>query len=260
MLKKLAIAFAVLVLLGLGAVYWVWTQATALPDWYTEPVGGDAGDDAALEYDSDGPPAPQWVAQDQEGNPLEGIDPVPLIAEAPIATPEASPPRAGGATPDAAPKPAPKRKKKRATKGGQRHVIRGFHRQVRKGKDGKKHKPSKAIKASRAVLENGNLELGLILDLSNFPKEKLKGKARARYDRAVAGFPGLTNRDVWVGVQDKPITVDGYLQFGPDAEVRVGKLTYSLSSAAKRMAMSPAQLRAELNLELRRLGLVDPDA
>jgi len=258
-LKKLAIAFAVLVLLGLGAVYWVWSQATALPDWYTEPVGADAGDDAALDYDSEGPPAPQWVAQDQEGNLLEDIDPVPLIAEGPSSTPETRP-EAQAQTPKAAAKPAAKRSKKRSAKRGQRHVIRGFHRQVRKGKDGKKQKPSKAIKASRAVLENGDLELGLILDLSNFPKEKLKGKARQRYDRAVAGFPGLTNRDVWVGVQDTPITVDGYLQLGPNAEVRVGKLTYSLSSAAKRLAMSPAQLRAELNLELRRLGLVDPDA
>ena len=65
---------------------------------------------------------------------------------------------------------------------------------------------------------------------------------------------------MWVGVEDRPISVGGYLQLSPEAEVRVGKLTYSLASAAERLGMSPVELRLELNRSLRRLGFVDPEA
>jgi hypothetical protein len=63
-----------------------------------------------------------------------------------------------------------------------------------------------------------------------------------------------------VGVDDEPMSVGGYLALSPEAEVRVGKLTYSLDSAAKRLGMTPIELRMEVNRELRRLGFVDPDA
>ncbi len=251
MLKKVAIAFAVLVLVGVGVVAWLWNQATALPDWYVEEQAAalDAGDLADPD-DPDAPP-PQWIAQDQAGNPLDDVEPVPLVG---------APEPAGPATAPSEATAAPKKKTKKRGK-AKRHELRGFHRRRAKGnKGGKSAQRAKAVKASRAVYEDGELELGVVVDLSDFPKDKLSEKDRRRYDRAIANFPGLTKRDVWVGVEDKPVTVDGYLQLGPDAQVRVGKLRYSLSGAAKRLGMKPSQLRAELNRELRRLGLVDPDA
>ena len=48
------------------------------------------------------------------------------------------------------------------------------------------------------------------------------------------------------------------LQLGPDPKIRIGKLRYSLPSAAGRLGMSPAKLRNELNRELHRMRLTDP--
>ena len=66
-LKKLAIALGVLLLLGAGVLGWLWHQATALPDWYTE---GDAQQYAGTPEGDEGPaPAPGWVALDEQGQP-----------------------------------------------------------------------------------------------------------------------------------------------------------------------------------------------
>ena len=239
MLKKVAIALGVVLLLGIGTMAWLWRQATALPDWYTQEPAAEPELSTAELVDEDSPAPPQWIAQDQQGNALDDVEPIPLVRED------------RQSAPGAPPKPAKATKKK-----AKRHVIRGFHR--RGGKRKKHSSQPNAVKASRAVYDNGELELGVIVDLSNFPKDKLSERDRRRYDRAIASFPGLTKRDVWVGVEDTPITVDGFLQLGPDAQVRIGKLRYSLSGAAKRLGMKPSQLRAELNRELRRMGLVDP--
>ena len=99
-----------------------------------------------------------------------------------------------------------------------------------------------------------------ILDLQALPVDRLKPRDRDRYERAIVSFPGIMERDIWVGVDDEPLRVGGYLALSPDAEVRVGKLTYSLDSAAERLGMTPIELRMEVNRALRRLGFVDPDA
>lgn len=252
MLKKVGIALGVLLLLLAAITAWLWTQATALPSWYTE---GDLAEMEGPPEDSDGPvEPPQWIAFDDRGErlPKDELEPVPL----PPAFDE--PVRSEGAQAPAEATPAPRpRKRRQESKDAKRHELRGFH--VRRGKDGKR-KSNPAIRASRAVYEDGALDIGVILDLSRLPKDKLEPRDRKRYERAVENFPGITNRDVWVGVEDEPISVGGYLQLSPDAEVRIGKLTYSLSGAAKRLGMSPMELRLELNRALRRLGFVDPAA
>lgn len=252
MLKKVAIALVVLLLIGVGVVAYLWNQATALPDWYTQ---GDSTRYAGDPHDGADPLAPpRWIALDEQGNRIPPAQSVPLPppfegAPPPAAVPESTP------TPPRA--PAPVRRAPTTSPRAQRHELRGFH--VRRGKGGKPQR-SPAVRASRAVYERGHLEIGVILDLSRLPRDKLKPKDRQRYERAVANFPGITKRDVWVGVEDEPIRVDGYLQLSTEAEVRVGTLTYSLASAAERMGMSQMQLRMEINRELRRLGLTDPEA
>lgn len=248
-LKKLAIGLAVLLLLAAGVAGWLWHQATALPQWYTE---GDASQFEGVAEHDDGPaPAPQWIALDEQGEQLPDAS-VPLAPEAP--KPGSAPKGA-----DSAPAPVlpPPRTRARKNSNAKRHELRGFH--VRRGKDGKR-KSNPAIKASRAVYEDGQLELGAIVDASKMPKKKLKARDRGRVERALKNFPGITERDVWIGIEDSPISVGGYLQLSPEADVRVGKLTYSLADAAKRVGMSPIELRMELNRELRRLGFVDPEA
>lgn len=260
--RRLAIAGAVLLVLllvGVGTLAYFWNQATALPDWYTE---GDATEySGAPVPGSDVPGGPsQWIAFDEQGNRLP--DPEPAPGSSPFFTWPSEP--EPGASVEGMPRrhydyaeppvaaPAPRAVAPRSGPKPDRYEMRGFHRHARK--------PSPAIQASRAVYEDGRLEIGVILDLQQLPVERLKPRDRTRYENAVANFPGIMERDIWVGVEDEPMSVEGYLALSPDAEVRVGKLTYSLDGAAKRLGMTPLELRFEVNRELRRLGFVDPDA
>ncbi len=234
MLKKIAIALGVLTLLGGIALFVLYRQATALPDWAEAEVAEQA------DLDPDAPVV--WEAE-SEGEPvlapeLEAAlppDPLPLSPNPEVRTS----PSAG--------KPKATRSKKKA----KRYVLKGFHRRGKgAGKD--------AVRASKAVLENGRLEAGVVLDLARIQDAKMSDSDRGLYEGALDAFPPLRKKNVYVGVETRPVRKDGVLQLGTDAKLRVGSIRYSIGSAAKKLGMSEAGLRKNLNRHLRRLGFKDP--
>jgi hypothetical protein len=245
--RRIAIAAAVIVaLLALGGA-WVWHQIFALPDWYTD------GEAAALQVPTDPDAPPQWIALGEDDEPLpDEQQPAFEALDEAQGVPPLQEPAGADAQPPVEAEPAPAKRKKTRRK-AKAHELRGFHHQSR-AKAGKT-----AVKASRARYEDGRLEAGVIMDLSKVPRERLSAKDRALYERAVDNFPGLTKRDVYVGIEDRPVERDGFLQLGPEPKVRVGNLRYSLSSAAAKLGFTPERLRGELDRELRRLGMKAPE-
>jgi len=239
MWKKIAIALLLLATAGAVGAYVLWRQATAMPDWV----------DAAIEEQSEAadPDAPlEWEAETEADNELppevaealeEHLPPEPAV-DAPAGTPRPSP--------NAKPKPKPKRKRK-----AKRYVLKGFHRKGRgKGKT--------AVRASRAVLEDGRLEAGVVLDLSRLEDAGLSETDRSVYDNAIKAFPALASRNVYVGIEDRPVRKGKVLQLGPKPKLRVGNLRYDLAKAAAKLDMSEAQLRRSFNRQLRSLGFEAP--
>jgi hypothetical protein len=222
-LKKVVIASVAALMIALGVGAYLWREATALPDWYTEADAASLDEYAAADEAEDAAPV-AWVPD----------------ARPPEAPPELENPSAT----------SPKRARTKRSAG--RHELRGFHRRAKKG-DGRS-----PVKASRAIYEDGQLQAGVVFDLSRIPKDELVARDRELYDRAVEHFPGITRRDVYIGIEDRPVSTEGVLQLGPDPQVRVGNLRYSLDTAAGKIGMSSHELRRELDRELHRLGFVDP--
>lgn len=225
MLRRIAIAVAVLAVLAGVALVHTWRQATALPQWAvedeagvddTQPQTATPGEDAPL------PPAAVWVE----------------VPADPDATP--APEASAGAEPE-----PPKRRE-----------LRNFH--LRSA--AKNVVAAKAIRKSRAVYDDGKLEAGVIVNLSKIPRKKLKPEDRKLLDRAFRAFPALRERSVYVGIEDEPVSRRGYLQLGRKTVVRVGKLRYPMAKVARKLGIDAAQVRKQLNRELRRLKVTDPDA
>jgi hypothetical protein len=229
-LKKLAMVLGVLLVVAGITVFVLYRRATALPEW--------AQDEVAQQEALD-PNAP--IAWEAESDGAEALP--PAVAEAlPPDPPEHAP---IAAQPSAAPAPAKKKPK--------RFVLRGFHR---RGKGAGKA----AVRASKAVLENGHLEAGVVLDLSRLEDAKMSDSDRGLYEGALDAFPPLRKKNVYVGVETRPVRKNGVLQLGKTAKLRVGKIRYDLGAAARKLGMSEAGLRKTLNRNLRQLGFRPPQS
>lgn len=138
---------------------------------------------------------------------------------------------------------------------GKRKELRNFHRRAAK----QDPTVAKVIKASRASFEDGTLEMGVVADLRNLPRDKLSDSQRELFEKVRDSFPSATDREIYIGVEDPaPALKDGHIELGPTAKLKVGDLTYDLDAAAARLGMSPDKLRAQFNAEARRLGVTAP--
>jgi hypothetical protein len=220
MLRKLLFSFLLLAGVAGGVAAYLWHQGTALPEWYEEELQALE----SLPPDAD-------AAEAQPGTPLQWS----VIPDAP--------------TSDAAPKSSPKKKKGR-------REMRNFH--LRSGASSKAAR--KAFRASRATMEDGKLEAGVVVNVSKVDRKELSGKEKEFFKRLKKAFPPLAKRDVYVALEDEPVTgPDGFLQLGPNPHVRVGELSYSLKSLAKKLGLNQSSIRKDINAEFRRLKVRDPE-
>jgi hypothetical protein len=116
----------------------------------------------------------------------------------------------------------------------------------------------KAIKKSRATYEQGNLEAGAVINLSEMDLDSMSPQERESYQKSIDAFPALTERDVYVGIEGGVDRGDGTIKLGRDTKLRIGETRYSLATAAKRLKMTEAQLRASIEKELARMNVQIP--
>lgn len=137
-----------------------------------------------------------------------------------------------------------------------RREIRDFHMRAHV----KNPAARKAFRASRATYEDGRLEAGVIVNAGKVPQKELSKKDKGFFERLIKAFPSLADRDVYVALEDEPIVApDGILQLGPNPKVRVGNLSYSLAQVAKKLGVSTKAVRKDINAELRRMKVMDPE-
>ncbi len=157
--------------------------------------------------------------------------------------------------PDAEP-PPPGAEPPPPTKKPKRREIRNFHLRAHVSTP----EARKAFRASRATYEDGHLEAGVIVNAGKVSQDALSKKDKGFFQRLIRAFPSLAKRDVYVALEDEPVVAeDGILQLGAHPKIRVGKLSYSLDQVAKKLGVSSAAARRDINKELRRLKVTDPD-
>lgn len=214
MLRRLAIAIAVI---AVGVAAWfgyLFHQATKLPDWYdADAIALEDADPEELDVG--------WVV-------------VPDEDEAPAG--------------EAPTKKTPSKKRRRE--------LRNFHLRSAAGNAATRD----AVRASRAVYEDGKIEAGVVISVKEIDLDKLKKNDREFYRRALKAFPTLKRRDVYVGIEDEPSSKDGYLQLGPRTRVRIGDLRYSLAKVASKLGIEQSKVRKQINREFVRLKVTDPEA
>lgn len=115
------------------------------------------------------------------------------------------------------------------------------------------------VSSIRTTIQDGRIESGTVVNLSELPKHQLDESQNAAIEKLVKTFPPLKGRDVYVGISGKPLVENGQLEWDDNTKIKLGNLSLSINELAQRLGVSPESFKQELNLssQLGRLKVSD---
>ncbi|NJP10948.1 MAG: hypothetical protein HC866_16930 [Leptolyngbyaceae cyanobacterium RU_5_1] len=115
-----------------------------------------------------------------------------------------------------------------------------------------------AVRAVNTTIKNGKIESGAVINLADASTETLTQNEQTLLMELVKVFPGLTDRDVYVGIEGTPTIENGQFSLR-HTRIRIGNLRFSVADIAQQLGVSEAALRQELEhqIPLKQLGVHD---
>ena len=223
-LKKVGFVFLVIIL-GAGAfLYYLWSQATSLPEWYT--TGTASSEEGSVIF---------------YGKGIEGIrgQVERKIKDQIRKTPTGS--------------------KKVEIELNESDANGLFASMVTESS--KKYEYLKAIKASKASISDGKLDFGVVVNTSDILKEIPEEETEESGPRVI-NVPGfLKDKNIYLGLLGKYGLKNGRLKLDENGKIKIGAFSFSMSSALKRLGISEGRLRRKIkDLELGKLKINDIEA
>ncbi|MEL6880883.1 MAG: hypothetical protein AAFP09_10180 [Cyanobacteria bacterium J06607_10] len=115
-----------------------------------------------------------------------------------------------------------------------------------------------ASKGVTTTIEDGRIESGLVMNISEIPSGMLPAEAEEALEEMRTTFPFLANRDVYIGIEGSPKVVDGAMSLD-DTNVRFGQLKLPIGSVAGQLGVSQEVIEAEIAAVLEAQGLTPED-
>ncbi len=234
LMKRLFIAVS-LALAGVGAVaFYYWQQATQLPAWYTssqiEPTA-QADQPTAID-------PTVTAASEQPG------DRTTMSKQAPAQT-------IAGANKSKAPAttvPSMAQKQPTKTHLHQNELTQLFTTEITRKAESKKL--GSALKGANTTMQNGTVESGAVVNLSDITPEQLPPDERAFFSKLVTAFPEVTRQSFYIGVEGKPTIKNGQAQLDNNLRVKLGNLSFTPAQLSQRLGIPEEQIRQQLQLQV----------
>ena len=245
MLKKLF--FGCLLLLGLlaGGLFFVWRQATHLPDWYQE-----ARAVPETRVDS-GAGAESFARPEQVDSPAGGLD-EPSLNDTPnpAARTRAKPPPRS--TPPRSTPPRVSALDLRPVAGR----IEIDERQLNELLDhGLREHPrgqglGRAVRAARASIDGDRLEVGIVTHLADLAAAADGARESEAIRKLGRLAPWLAGHEFFIAARGTPEARNGHLFFGRGVEVKIGGFAFDAGELATRLGIRPEKIDRGLEIPL----------
>lgn len=221
-MKKIVIVLSVAIAAPLLIAYYYWQQATKLPEWYT------ANETISPQINP---------AELEPGNSAEQLEleiPQEMLEKDNQASTEAS---SGNV------------EVKLDEKELNDLLVSKISKDVANGEF------SQAVKGSNTTIRNGKVESGAVLSISDIPVDQLEASEKEALQKAIATFPNLKNKEVYVGIEGKPKAENGQLAFDDNTNIKLGNLSFTVLELSNRLGVPKERVEEAINLDLKELNV-----
>lgn len=105
-------------------------------------------------------------------------------------------------------------------------------------------------KEVRTVIDGGRIEIGLLVNLAELPRDELTDKERETVDQVSRFLPFLGSQDLYVGVSGVPLARDGLVTVERDVRIKLAFLSLPIDEMGELLGVDIEPFRQQLFLDL----------
>ena len=205
-MKKIGFVLLIIVITIGASLYYLWSQATSLPDWYKTGSGGSANGPVVIygkEMEATRKQLERKIESQVRNTPTGS-------GHVEIALNESD--------------------------------ANGLFASI-VAESAEKHEYLKSIKASKISIIDGNFDIGVVVNTADIVRDVSRHGVEATGPNVI-NLPGfLQGKEIYLGFFGKYGLKNGKLSLDEDGKIRIGALTFSLDTILKRVGVSEERLR-----------------
>lgn len=214
MLKTIFKLLVVVLIAGGGGLYYVWQEATKLPDEYLKEA-----------------------AESKPGSPLPILQPSQITARAAVSKQKI-----------VAPIEQAKVGQKIDVKLSDRDLNNLVIAKLATSQPNKQL-PT-AVKGVKTNIKDGKIHIGALVNLGQLAANGTPGSQTVALNKLTDKLTFLKDRDVFVGIVGTPIVDGSKVKFSEDTEIKVGGINFTISQLADNLGVSPTKIQQMIDLQL----------
>jgi hypothetical protein len=219
-MKKILIKLILLALVGgAGGIYYLWQQATKLPDEYIEAASVNNTDRPAIRLPAHQITEQATVSQSKITKPIERA----------------------------------KVGQKVDVKLNDRDlnnlvVAKLANSQINK-------QVPAGIKGIKTNIKDGKIHTGALVNLGQLAKDGEPGSQAAALSKLTERLPFLKDRDVYIGIVGKPVVEGSKIKFDDDTQIKIGNMKFTIAQLANNLGVSKEKIQQAIDLKLQQQNL-----
>jgi hypothetical protein len=106
------------------------------------------------------------------------------------------------------------------------------------------------VKGVKTNIKDGKIYIGALVNLGKLTENSTPGSQTAALSKLTDRMTFLKDRDVFIGIVGKPIVDGSKLKFSEDTEIKVGGMNFTIAQLAENLGVSPAKIQQIIDLQL----------
>jgi hypothetical protein len=104
-------------------------------------------------------------------------------------------------------------------------------------------------------IKDGKIRTGALVNIDRLARDSQPGSQTAALTKLTEKLPFLKDRDVYIGIVGKPIVKDGRITLGNDTQIKIGKVTFTVAQLAQNLGVSEEKIQTAIELKLQQQNL-----
>ena len=111
------------------------------------------------------------------------------------------------------------------------------------------------IKGINTNIKDGKIHAGALVNLGRLAKDGQAGSQGAALSKLTEKLPFLNDRDVYIGIVGKPVVEGNKIKFDRDTQIKVGGMNFTIPQLAENLGISQDKIQQAIDLKLQQKNL-----